>query len=158
MALDIIKGFSGPTSQIKNNLPLVQLNLTYLKNRHSPAQHRNLGENRKKHTFNWNFTVAAGRFYTILIKWWDFRISLTNLISRPLYVCALSLPWFVDTPQGGVKYNPEGWYHNNLNLDMIILLIYTPYTHTHETCLLRQVGLQIKNIIPAEGLYFIIAR
>ena len=57
-----------------------------------PAQHRNLGENRKKHTFNWNFTVANKRFYTILIKWWGFyKIHEFHFTSktRPLYVCAL---------------------------------------------------------------------
>ena len=60
-----------------------------------------------------------------------------------LYTCARFI--LIQAPQGGVKKDKEGRNNNNLNL-IVDITHYYRYTHhihiTHETCLLRQVGLQ----------------
>ena len=41
-----------------------------------PAQHRNLGENRKKHTFNWSFTVGLMHFHTFPgLRWGIYEFA-----------------------------------------------------------------------------------
>ena len=65
--------------------------------------------------------------------------------STLIYVCALLYFILILAPQGGVKNKEEGRNNNNLNL-IVDITHYYRYTHhihiTHETCLLRQVGLQ----------------